>query len=159
MGKIGRRFLRLNYDNPGAIRATDIPYDSVSSIKDLIDAEHNNSLSGGETTTTSANWQNKTSLTFNNLPVGKYRIGWYYEFKSTSTSVKFMGRVRLDDTDVKGRDEYFPSNVGNYLSSSGFFFLTVAGASENHHADIDFRSGTSGTTVGIRRARLEIQRV
>lgn len=57
MGKRTRNYLELDYNQPGALRAEDIPYSAVQSVKDAIDAiiianetgVHKNGVDVGET--------------------------------------------------------------------------------------------------------------
>jgi len=115
--------------------------------------------SDGESSTTSTSFQNKLNLTTDTLPVGKYRIGWNYEWNLNSLSDDFEARVQVNNTtDImehvqepkdSGSDQW--SNKGGF----GVYDLTSEGVLS---IDLDYRS-PSADTAKIRRARLEIWRV
>jgi hypothetical protein len=100
----------------------------------------------------------RVRITTPDLPYGKYRIGWSYNIYCSSTTVSPQARVQINDTDtihawlVESKDA--SSNEQDAIS--GFYYLTSSGIKT---IDLDYGSETAGTSVTIRRARLEFWRV
>lgn len=108
--------------------------------------------------TTSTSFQQKLRLTTGNLPTGKYRIGWSYEYRHTSTTADFRGRIQIDDiiTISEIREESKDSGSDQWKPAGGFYFYTGSGVT---NIDLDFCRGGGSGTSSIRNARLEIWRV
>jgi hypothetical protein len=112
-----------------------------------------------ETTTSSTTAQQKLRLTVANMPVGRYRVAWSYEWQQTGTiSDSFLGRVQVDDTTTIAEQETEPQDISSsqWTPAAGIAYLNLTSGS--HNFDIDYWV-TSGGTAGIRRARLEVWRV
>ena len=112
-----------------------------------------------ESSTTSTTYQQKLRLNVTNVPAGKYRLGWSYEWQHRNTSNDFRGRVQMNDSTTlmehqqesqdAGSDQYIPTNWFTYLDlTAGSYFF-----------DIDYNSSSNGRTSGIRRAKLEFWKV
>lgn len=115
MSKLQRKWIRLNYSDPGALRAEDIPYDASKSAKDaIIDA--GKTLRISSTDTTSGFLQDKivagvgVSLQITN-------IGADERLQLDSTQVLFETEVFiLDATDIANKQialTYTPISVDN----------------------------------------------
>lgn len=144
------------------LRAEDIPYDVSMSIKQKIESmvfgtHHQTASAEAEATTTSTSFQTALSITAVMLPIGSYRVGWYFEY-----SIATSGWTGGSDGIYEGQADgdvmcHIESDSESYLSSTGMY--------EYHNpseADREFKLlykvGGSNTTAKIRRARLEIWR-
>jgi len=109
--------------------------------------------------TTSTSWQEKLQLDLNNIPDGKYRIGWFYEWQMRNGSFDFRCRLQLDDTEdiMNQQQEPQDANSDQWYPASGFGYKTLS--SGNHKIEIDYCSSKKNKTAKIRRARLEFWRV
>jgi len=116
-------------------------------------------ISAGESTTTSTSFQQKLRMTTTSLPIGTYRIGWYYEWSFGSQSNDFLGRVQVDNTTTLMEHQQEPkdSNSDQSTPASGFAYITFASAT-THDIDLDYCSN-DGSTARIKNAKLEIWRV
>lgn len=118
--------------------------------------------SAGESSTTSAAWQQKLRMTTPSIEAGDYRIEWYYEWSLDDENEKWMGRVQVDDTttihDVKTsqKKKYSDTTPPVYQSHSGFAVVTLTAAA--HDIDLDWTQDAAKTAY-IRNARLSIRRV
>jgi len=167
MSKTYRQYIELIWENPGVLRAQDIPYSATQSIKEVIDSGSVN-VFGTERqdeehlptqTTTSNVFQQALRMTTGILGNGKrYRLGWYYEVNCASTSRKVIAQVELDDLIQEQEIQIEPKDVNSFYPISGFAYYTTTN-DMTHTIDIDFRCSNNGTTVKIRKARLEIWRV
>lgn len=112
--------------------------------------------SEGESTTTSASWQDKVTLTTPAL-TGVYRVNWYVEIK-TSASNKFPQARVYNDTDgvELGFGQRTFSNAEIYDNFSGYANVTFTGVAKT--IKLQF-ANTSGGTTTVRRARLSVWRV
>lgn len=116
-------------------------------------------VSVGQSTTTSIAWQTKVTLTTPSIPAGVYRIGWSYEFGVTGgISDSFYGQVILDTTTVLCSHSQEIKDTTDVAGYSGFTYVTF-GSSTTHEISTQYCSETSGISVMIQNARLEIWRV
>jgi hypothetical protein len=140
----------------GALDAADAGGEVVDVT--LFGANNQHAESEGESSTTSALWQQKLRLTTPSLPAGDYRIGWSFEYSTMDQNAKYKFRVRLDDTTdfmdilVATTKDY---SEGCWFHDGGMKVSTLTAGI--HFVDIDYAS--IGQTTYIRRARLEIWRV
>ena len=139
--------------------ATKVYVDNVGSI---FGSEYDYAASEGESSTTSNTYQQKLRLTTGSVSAGDYRIGWSFEYTSTTDKLDCGFKVEVDDTTVI--NEISPSPQKKYADGvlyniSGFKDLSLSNAS--HTIDLDYiaRVGIEIGTTYIRRARLEIWRV
>jgi hypothetical protein len=149
----------------------------VATINDLPifgqNFEYHQSL--GVSTTTSATFQNKLSLTTANLPAGTYRIGWAYGWNHDGTGENFEARLVLDgDTDVNdllmfhvqepadsggtGVGRYSVCGTDQNHRNSGFRYITFASPG-THTIALDYRTSSAGITNSIFDAIVELWRV
>jgi hypothetical protein len=114
-----------------------------------------------DSSTTSTSWGQKVRLTTASLPAGKYRIGWHYNIYGASTSVSPTGRVQINDTDTIHVYLYEPKDASSNEQDtvSGFYYYTVAAGGTTLNIDLDYASEIAGSSMTIRRARLEFWRV
>jgi len=110
-------------------------------------------------TTTSTQWQEKVSLEIFDIPAGRYRIGWFYEWQMRGGSFNFNCRVRVDDATnlMEQVQEPADSASGLWHPVGGFGYITLAAG--GHHADLDFCSSFIDKEACIRRGRLEFWRI
>lgn len=115
--------------------------------------------SEGESSTTALTYQQKLRLTTGDLPSGKYRIGWSYQWRGATTTI-FKGRVQINDSITIMEHQQKPKSIGlkSKLSNAGFYYHTGSGVL---NIDLDYCRGsaTGGGTAYIQKARLEIWRV
>lgn len=103
------------------------------------------------------------SMDVTNLPLGKYRFGWYYIWDVNSASRQIKVRVRMDGaTDLQdpsgdGQVVEEPKDTRNRNERSGFVYLD--NLSGNHTFNIEFGRFSSGGTTKMRHARFEFWRV
>jgi len=114
-----------------------------------------------ESSTTSTDWSGKLVLTTPSIPLGTYRLSWFFEFRGNSNTAKIFTRVMLDDTEelslISAGDEQ-----GDFAGTSGFKHIIVNGSTYSagvHHFDIEFKAGQRNKAVYISRAKLEFWRV
>lgn len=118
--------------------------------------------SEGESSTTSATYQNKVTFTTPALEAGDYRVEWYYERSVNDENEKWLGRVQVDNTttvheiQVAQKKKYSDETPPVYYSESGFAVVTLTAAT--HTVDLDWADGNNKTSY-IRRARISIRRV
>lgn len=132
-----------------------VPY---SSVKTVFGTQYQSAVSEGESSTTSATFQQKLRLTTPSVPAGNYYIGFFYEHAMSGDDKQYGYRTQVDDTttfaegiiECKGNyaDSQWRSKAGHYIAT-----LTAA----THNIDLDYRA--VGDTAYIRRARLVIWRV
>ncbi len=75
---------------------------------DVFGSEYNYAVSDVESSTTATSWQEKLDLTANDLPAGKYRIEWSFEWSfshSSCCNANFgihinWGAVTLSETEL-----------------------------------------------------------
>lgn len=142
--------------DPKWIRGDDVvKRDGSNTLTNDWDAEDNTTSS-----TTSTTYQQKLRLTYNAPTATTYRIGWYAELQENTiglfSSGTVLGRVQVDDTTTLSEVEVRSHLQDPWIPFSGFAYVDLKAAS--HNIDLDYRSG-DGSTVEIRRARIEIWRV
>lgn len=112
--------------------------------------------SDAQSTTTSGTYQQKLRVTTASLPIGTYRIGWFYEWgKSTLTDVAVRVQVNDTTTVLDGYEEAADGGADQYYPRGGFGYYTGSGVL---NLDLDYHANATGT-ARIRKARLEIWRV
>jgi len=111
------------------------------------------------TTTTSTTYQLRLNLTTSSLPSGTYRIGWMYEWTCNVAATSYSGRVQINNTTTIMDHLEMPQDIAGtqWHQVSGYYNATSMSGIQS--IDLDYATTTSGNTVGIRRARLDIFRV
>ncbi len=109
------------------------------------------------TGTNSNSFQEKTSLSVTGIPGGYYRLGWYFEWRLTSTSYDIITRVVIDNTDVVMEHNQEVKDTNSWHTDSGYVIRQLG--SGNHTFDLDYCTENTSATGYIRRARLEFWRV
>lgn len=144
----------INFEN------LSVTQDSVSevTVASIFGSQFQETSSDSESSTTSTTYQQKVRLTTPSLPSGKYRIGWYYEWRYDDDRSDFRGRVQINDTTTIMEHQQEPKDEGSnqWYPASGFGYVTQSGIL---NIDLDYCSDDWGDTSAIRRARLEIWRV
>jgi hypothetical protein len=135
-----------------------LEYTTFSGICGIFGNQAIETSSEDTSTTTSTTYQQKLRLSISDIPEGKYRIGWFYEWSMSSSNFRFFGRVQLDDSTDLSEIQIRPSESSweHWHSTSGFKYESLS--SGNHTIDIDFKSTHFRKTAGIRRVRLEFWR-
>jgi len=108
--------------------------------------------SEGQSSTTSASWQQKLRLTTPDVPAGTYIVKWSFEWRQSSTSRDFQARVQYDDTDDLMNMNEEPKDGSNYNPRSGFIVADLSAGV--HTIDLDYSAESGSGTSYIRRARL-----
>jgi len=108
--------------------------------------------------TTTSTYETYLTLSAGVLPEGRYRVGWFYEWRYASGSNDFLARVQWN-----GGNDFFdhqqePQDVSTNIrqNNSGFKYIDISGGGSNTFT-LDF--GGSGSTAYMYRGRLEIWRV
>ena len=111
-----------------------------------------------ESSTGSTAFQNKVSLVTGIVPAGRYRVGYSYRWRHSSTSGDFSARVEENNSIERMYHQQEPQDSGTNQAHrvGGFFNTTLTNAS--HQFDLDFREQSGGTAF-ISEARLEFWRV
>lgn len=114
-------------------------------------------VSESQSSTNSDSPVRKLRLSISELPAGSYRIGWYYEWASSSQSSDFRARVQLNDaTDLMYHSqEIKDSGTDQNIPVCGCAYVDLTEG--NHDIDLDYWHESN--TAYIQRARLEIWRV
>jgi hypothetical protein len=116
-----------------------------------------NAVSDGESSTTSSSFQNKVTLSTGSIPSGDYRIGYSAEIRPNSTSSDIVLQVQIDNTTTIAEAKVEGQDTATYYGYSGFYYASLT--SGTHTIDLDYRAESAGTTVYIRRARLEMWKI
>ena len=121
-------------------------------------SEYAEAESLGESSTGSATFQNKVSLVTGVVPAGRYRVGYSYRWRHSSTSGDFNARIEENNTTERMYHQQEPQDSGTNQAHrvGGFFNTTLTNAS--HQFDLDFREQSGGTAF-ISEARLEFWRI
>lgn len=117
-----------------------------------------------EASTTSTDFVQKLSVSLKNVPAGKYRAGWSFEWAySVTVSQWFLARVQFNDTDTLLDIKLQPKN--NYSKAQwqhvgGFACIDIESEGD-HILDLDFATtgGSPPKASYIRNARLELWRI
>ena len=108
-----------------------------------------------ESSTSSTQYVQKVTMTTNDLPNGKYRIGWYVEANATSTKGSVETQVDRGGV-VLGNGRHEPKDSNNWIECSGFRTETISGIQT---IQLQFKRSGGNATAKVRRARLEIWRI
>jgi len=118
--------------------------------------DYQTAISTARSTTTSATFQTKVTLTTPSL-TGTYRVGWTSVVdnsnKNSETEVRLQNTT---DASTVGTTQIYTTNPTSLrLGASGFGEITFSGAAKTF--EIQYRA--TGATAGIQDARIEIWRV
>jgi len=123
----------------------------------IFGASFQNAESLTQSDTTSGTYQQKLRMTTPSLPVGRYRVGWNFEWLHSSGAGDFQTRVQVNDTTDLMVGNMEPQEVVAWHPVGGFAYFDVASPAVLN-IDLDY-SSENANTASIRRARLEIWRV
>jgi hypothetical protein len=153
----GSPFSNFNFQNMTVASGT---VSGTVDVQNIFGSYFYESSSETDSSTTATTWSTKTSITTTTLPVGKYRIGWTYNMYGASTSVSPQGRVLLNGTDTIHAYLYEPKDASTNEQDAvgGFYYHTLATAGTVTVA-LQYATETAGSSMTIRRARLEFWRV
>jgi len=98
----------------------------------------------------------KLRMSMTDLPSGRYRIGWYYEWALGSASSDFRARVQINDTTdlMYQSQEAKDPGTDQSMPASGYAYIDLTEG--NHDIDLDYWAESN--TAYIKNARLEIWR-
>lgn len=118
--------------------------------------EYYQEASEGNSSTTSADWQDKLVLT-RTLAGGTYEIEWYAETWANVSNREYGFRVVLDGVDVLGWSD--TEHVGSTVEMNKSGFAVRDLDNSPHSIVLQYCRVDVNTTAYIRRARLRIRRV
>lgn len=132
---------------------------SGSGSSSIFGSEFHEASSESESSTTSTDYKQKLRLSTSTIPQGKYRIGWQFEWRRSSTDSDFEARVQIDDTTTIMEMNVETKDSSNWWVEYGFYMTQLTAGS--YHIDLDYagETGKANKTSYIRRARIEIWRV
>lgn len=114
--------------------------------------------------TNSANWVRKLRLILNNLPQGRYRVGWFYMWRLSSTKYDFEARIQINDNDTLFEHQQEPKDSGKDQRNqeSGFKYITLD--TGNYNIDFDYKQSYNDDdddddTAYIWDVRIEVWRI
>jgi hypothetical protein len=133
--------------------------DNDGEYKDLIINNYSKEVSDlTESSTSSTTFQNKIRLTTDYLPVGKYRVGWSYEWLSNTTNVDFRTLIIVDDSvELLNPNSDTQTTTGSWTAVSSFEYVNFEEGV--HDVDIYYKTNKNNKAVNIRNAHIEIWRV
>lgn len=112
-------------------------------------------------TTSSTNsiaWQDKLTLTADDLIEGSYRLGFYFLWDHSKSNTEFGAQVIVDNVSIIFEQDTRTARSGYYDLTSGFYYYENV-VSGTHFATIKYKSSDTGSTSYIKQARLEFWRV
>ena len=115
------------------------------------------SVSEGQSTTTSGIYVQKLKHTTSSLASGNYIVYWFAEVGNSGSDHETSARCQLDDTTTIAEQQFATKidDVDCYRTFGGFYYWSsISGA---HDIDIDFYANSG--TAEIRRARIAIWRI
>jgi hypothetical protein len=105
---------------------------------------------------TSSNiYQRKMRLTTGEVPVGVYRIGWFFLYNHSSISYSFQARCQLNESITLIETSVEIKDTSNWVMASGFKYENLTEGIQT--IDLEFRT-TNGISF-IKDARLEFWKV
>lgn len=137
---------------------------TIGSTQNVFGSYHQDWTNHDETTTTSTDYQIRAVMNINEVPAGKYRIGFSYTWNINSTTRSFICRVLLDaGTDNECELSYHaeePSNSGGdqYLNFYNFHYVTFD-STNTHTITIKYKSNKPGGMAKITSHHAEFWRV
>ena len=109
-----------------------------------------------ESSTTSASFQNKLTLTTPAIPEGDYRGDITFEVTNDSGDKPVVAQVTLDGI-VFNESFYAPKFADEYIVKTSFATQHLTNAT--HEIKVNFRATSEGGTAKIRKVRIDIFRV
>jgi hypothetical protein len=114
----------------------------------------------------------RLSLITNVLPIGAYKITWYYQWAYTHVSSHFMARIVLDNDTTEVNlimdQQDFPARATPYGEASGINFqksiasgfnITTFNTNASHSLTLEWKPEIISQTAYISKARMELHRV
>ena len=107
-------------------------------------------------TSTNSTLVNKISFTTSVLPIGNYKVSFYYELNSSGTLPTALCRVIIDTTIY----HTYSGPVITKQPVNGFFILNITSAvTQTINLQFSLSSGSGSPTLVIRNACLELSKV
>lgn len=119
--------------------------------------EYNYVTELAEQTTTSSSYQNAATITTPSLIGGLYRVGFSYEWSTSTTNRQTGVRVQVDNSTTIHEVELKPPSSNDYIGQAGF--MPVGLSAGSHTIDLDFKRIGSNATAKVRYITLELYRV
>lgn len=108
-----------------------------------------------ETLNDTTTFVTKTSLTTSTIPHGKYRIGWYYNWRQEGKNADIIVEiVQGTDNVMMHQEEPQDRSSNQSISVSGFRYITLTEGS--YTFDLRFKSSESGADAYMHNARMEL---
>jgi len=103
---------------------------------------------------------NKLILKTDSIPAGKYRIGWHYVWRYSSTGNNFIAQIEIDDSNQIMYHEQEPQDVGSDIrhNEGGFAYVTFK-ETGSHSIDFDYWTESGSRTSYVYSIRLEFWKV
>lgn len=109
-------------------------------------------------TTTATTYSTVLTLTTDDLPVGEYIVGFFYNWGYGNTSYNFMSRIEIDSSDVIMIHEQEPKDTGTDVRQIGSGSIPVSMTAGVHQIRLQFRSQRSGDEARMRNMSMYIWR-
>ena len=126
-------------------------------LDDLVEDYSDYAETEGSTTTAVAAFVQAETLAFTTPAAGTYRIAWSFEAKCDTVGGIVRTRVQLNAADQMFGDIPITTSVTTDQPISGFREVALGAGAQT--LDLDFFALVGGTTVELRRRRLEVRRV
>jgi hypothetical protein len=122
---------------------------------------HEYAESDSESSTTSTDFQTKTTLTFTPPSTGDYIIEWTFELNASTINRRILAKVDIDDTTIIsgqiGESSTLSPHPNGWILCSGFKKVNLSNSSKSIKIKFATEIGTS--TAYIRNARILTRRV
>jgi hypothetical protein len=140
------------------LTADSVEATGVKWVSNVFGADFQEEVEEARTTTTSATFQTKITLTTPSSLSGTYRIGWaaVVDQSNNKDSVEVRLQNTTDASTVGVIERYEPKDPNNRMFAGGFSFITMSGTAKAF--EIQFRQQDGGT-AGCQAARIEWWRV
>lgn len=107
-------------------------------------------------TTDYISWHTKLKLYTEEIPNGTYRVGWFYQWRLSSTSRMFMSRITVDGKEIMN-SSCEPKDYWNEDMASGFRYIDLTEG--EHTITLDYKVNRHNATAYIWNAELEFWRI
>jgi hypothetical protein len=122
----------------------------------LFGSQYQTAGTATETSTTSATFQNKVTLTTISLPAGDYRLSWSLQWRAANANRGIGIRVQRDAVELANYTR-FSGSASDAPPESGFITLTAQTAGVKVYT-LDFRVAIGSTTIFVKNSYLELWR-
>jgi len=136
----------------------EVPVSGTVDILPRFGSWYGYTLEDSQTDTSSTSWIQKATFSVAGVPVGIYRVGWYYEWQYSNRTRNFQAQVQLNNSYTLASQSQEPKDAQStqWAPVSGFTYVYLSTGS--NYVDLDFRASNTSDTAKIRRARIEFWR-